>query len=397
MKRKLIIIGSALGILFLAITLAGMFAGQKKMPEDRQPVAVVKTVQTKKVAYKEIQTDVVSYGRVQTAENLDLLSEVSGRMYQGKVRLKEGQRFNKGDLLFYIDDTEPVLSLKSEKSNFLRDLAGILPDLKVDFNESFDKWNDYFNSLDVDKTFGPLPEVKSEKEKVFLATQGIYSAFYSIKSAEARIAKHRYYAPFTGSIMEVSMQSGSFINPGTSIGKIMRTGVHELKVSVETKDVPWIQTNSPVTIYSEEMSQSWQGVVTRVSDYVNQNTQSVDVFIAIDSKGKKIYDGQFFRASIPAQTITNGMIMPRNAIYNGNEVFVVQDTLLKARTIQVIRLAEDEAIIEGLKEGEDLVIEPMIGAYNNMVVNKREQKDIDLEIGGTEEATESGQSPTASN
>lgn len=397
MKRKLIITLSSLGILALAFALASIFAGQKEEPKDKTPVAVKKTVETKKVNYQTIQTNVVSYGRVQTAQTLDLLSEVSGRMYQGSVRLKEGQRFNKGELLFYIDDLEPSLNLKSLKSNFLRDLAGILPDLKVDFNENFETWNKYFGTLDIDKKFAPLPKVNSEKERIFLATKGIYSSYYTIKSTEARLAKHRYYAPFSGSIMQVNMQSGSFINPGVSIGKIMRTGIHELKVAVETKDIPWIQVNSPVKIYSDEMDQYWDGEVTRISDFVNQNTQSVDVFISIQSDGKKIYDGQFFQAAIPARTIQDGMIMPRNAIYNGDEVFVVQDSLLKMRKIKVIRLADEEAIISGLERGEDLVIEPLIGAFNNMIVEKREKKDIDLEIGSSKETANQGQSPTASN
>ena len=395
MRRKLTIILSSVGILALAFALAGFFAGQKEEPEDKTPLAVKKTVQTRKVNYETIQTNVVSFGRVETAQTLDLLSEVSGRMYQGNIRLKAGQRFSKGDLLFYIDDTEPTLNLKSQKSNFLRDLAGILPDLKVDFGDNYETWIEYFNSLDIDKKFGTLPEVESEKEKVFLATKGIYSSFYSIKSAEARLDKHRYYAPFDGSIMEVSLQSGSFINPGVSIGKVMRRGVHELKVAVETKDIPWIKVNSPVKIYSDEMNQYWDGEVSRISDFVNQNTQSVDVFIAIKSSGSKIYDGQFFQAAIPARTVKDGMIMPRNAIYNGNEVFVVEDTLLKVRKINVIRLAEDDAIISGLEKDEDLVIEPIIGGFNNMVVNKQEVRDIDFELGEVKESA--GQSPTVSN
>ncbi|MEP1033219.1 efflux RND transporter periplasmic adaptor subunit [Ekhidna sp.] len=398
MKRKLIIIVSSIGILLLAFLLAGIFADQKEDPKDKRPVAVVKTVQTKKVSYQTIQTDVISYGRVQTAQTLDLLSEVSGRMYQGRVRLKEGEKFKKGDLLFYIDDKEPALNLKSQKSNFLRDLAGILPDLKVDFTGNFNAWNSYFNSLDIDKKFGPFPEAGSEKEKIFLATKGIYSAYYTIKSVEARLDKHRYYAPFDGSIMQVNLQSGSFINPGVSIGKIMRRGVHELKIAIETRDIPWIKSDSPVKIYSDEMDQYWEGRVTRISDFVNQNTQSVDVFIAIQSSSdKKIYDGQFFQAAIPARTVKDGMIMPRNAIFNGNEVFVVEDTLLKVRKINVIRLADEEAIISGLDRGQDLVIEPLIGGFNNMVVEKQEVKDIDLELGDANETASTGQSPASSN
>ena len=387
MKRKLIIVGSAVGIIILSVMMAGFFAGQKQDPELKKPQIVKKTVLTKKVNYDQLNTEIVTYGRVETAQSLDLLSEVSGRMFQGKIRLKEGQAFKKGTLLFFVDDEEASLNLKSQKSNFLRDLANILPDLKVDFSDNFDSWQSYFNSLDIEKKFKDLPKTKSNKEKTFLATKGIYSAFYSIKSAEVRLAKHRYYAPFDGSIMQVNTQSGSFVNTGTNIGKIIRAGVHELKVAVETKDIPWIIANAPVKIYSEETQQYWDGEVTRISDYVNQNTQSVDVFIAIQSNGQRIYDGQFFQAAIPSRTVTDGMIMPRNAIYNGSEVFVVKDSLLKVREVNVIRLSNEDAIFNGLQEGDDLVIEPLIGAYNNMIVQKREQSDIDLEL-GEEQKTE---------
>ena len=380
MKRKLIIIGSALGILVLAIVLAGVFAGQKEEPKDQKPPVALKTVETRKVNYESVQTSVVTYGRVETAQSLDLLSEVPGRMYQGKVRLKEGQRFSKGTLLFYVDDEEATLNLKSQKSNFLRDLAAILPDIKIDFGNNYDTWQQYFNALDIDKKFPELPKSKSEKEKTFLATKGIFSTYYTIKSAEVRLEKHRYYAPFDGSIMAVNMQSGSYVNAGSNIGRVIRSGLHELKVSVETKDIPWIQQNAPVEIYSDETQQYWKGTVTRISDYVNQNTQSVDVFIAIQSNGQRIYDGQFFQAAIPARTVTNGMIMPRNAIYNGDEVFIVEDSLLKVKQVNVLRLTDEDAIFNGLQEGDDLVVEPLIGGYNNMKVQKRELNDIDLEL-----------------
>ena len=386
MKRKLIIVGSSLGILVFAFGLAAYFSSQKKEPEIEKPPVPKKIVQTKSVRYDDIQTDIVAYGRVEPAQSLDLLAEVSGRMFQGKVRLKEGQNFLKGALLFYIDDREAAFELKSDKSNFLRDLASILPDLKLDFSDNYDVWNAYFNSLDIHGSFADLPRLKSEKERIFLATKGIFSSFYSIKSSEIKLTKHKFYAPFNGSITEVSLQSGSFVNPGARIGKIIRSQAHELKVAVESEDILWVQQNSPVKVYSDKTRQYWNGKVVRISDYINQNTQSVDVFIAIESNGqrKRIYDGQFFRAAIPAGKVVNGMILPRNAIYNKDEVFVVQDSLLAVRKVNVMRLMEENAIVNGLDEGTNVVIEQLIGAYNNMEVEKREQKEMETEIGKLE-------------
>jgi len=375
------ILGITLGVLVLAFGMSFFFAGQKEAPEMKKPPVVKKYVKTVPVSYEDIQTHVMAFGRVQTAQSLDLLSEVSGRMFEGQVRLKEGQNFRKGTLLFYIDDKEATLTLKSQKSNFLRDIAAILPDMKIDHSGNFEAWEAYFASIDINKDLPELPEAKSEKEKTFMATKGIYSTFYTIKSAEERLKKYRYYAPFDGSISEVNMESGAFINPGTKIGTIIKTGSHELKVSVETKDIPWVQLGTPVEIYSEETQQSWTGEVIRMSDFVNQNTQSVDVFISIEPGKQKIYDGQFIQSAIPARKVENGMIIPRSALYNSNEVFVVEDTLLKVKQVFVHRTMDENVIISGLEVGEDLVVEPLVSAHNNMIVFKLEQKDIDRETG----------------
>ncbi|MEQ6165667.1 MULTISPECIES: HlyD family efflux transporter periplasmic adaptor subunit [unclassified Ekhidna] len=397
MKKRQSIILIAAGIIVASFGISEYLGSLKEEPVVRKPPQAKKYVTTTPVRYKDLKTDVITFGRVENAQVLDLISEVSGRMSQGSVRLKEGESFKKGTLIYKINDEEASLNLKSQKSNFLRDLAGILPDLKIDFGDNYDKWQAYFEALDIEKSFPELPEVKSTKEKTFLATKGIYSSYYSIKSSEAQLAKYRYYAPFSGSIMEVAMQSGSFVNPGTRIGKILRSGVYEMKASVETRDIPWIQVGSPVEIYSKESQQYWKGEVTRISDYVNQNTQSVDVFITIYPNGQKIYDGQFFQAAIPARTVKDGMIMPRNAIYNGNEVFVLEDSLLKKKSINVVRLSEEDAIFNGLEQGQELVVEPLLGAYNNMKAFKRPEQDINLETGESNDvqlSSDAGQAST---
>lgn len=377
-KRQLVILLIAASTLFGSYLAKTFFAGMKEEPKQKKQIKAKKYVKTQPVHYSTIETNVVAYGRVQSAQNVDLLSEVSGRMYEGSIRLKEGQKFKKGTLLFYIDDREASLDLKSQKSNFLRDLAAILPDFKVDYSKSFETWNTYFNSIDLGKDLPELPSPDSEKEKTFLATQGIFSTYYNIKSAEVRLKKYRYYAPFDGSVTEVIMQSGSFISPGTRIGKISQTNVQEIKIAIETKEIPWVQEGSVATLMSDETNAILQGEVVRVSDYVNENTQSVDAYLKIFPSANKIYDGQFLQASIPAQSIENGMVIPRSVIYNGNEVFVLEDTLLKVHQIDIYRLVEEEAIVSGIEEGMDLVVEPLVNAHNNMTAFKLEKVETDL-------------------
>lgn len=379
-KRQIIILSISFTIVAGAVVLSMFLSGQKDPPKKARIIPAKKYVQTTVVEYKDIQTNVEAYGRVETAQSLDLVSEVAGRMYRGSVALKEGTRFSKGALLFKIDATEAELNLKSQKSNFLKDLAAIMPDLNLDFNGDYQKWVEFYEKVDINDPLPKLPGNITEKEKTFLATKGIFTSYYTIQSAEVRLKKYNYYAPFDGSIIEVTQESGAFINPGVKIGRIIRSGLHELKVSVDTRDIPWIREGAETSVFSEETQQKWTGVVTRISDFVNLNTQSVDVYIAIRPSEDRIYDGQFLQASIPAEVIKDGMVIPRNAIYNGNEVFVLEDTLLKRKEINIHRMSENMAIFSGLEEGSEMVSEPLINAHNNMVAFKLEEdKDINME------------------
>jgi len=383
--RQLIIIGAGISMIALAIIASSVLGGMKEPPEMKKPPKIKKYVKTETVKYGAIPTQVVAHGRVRTAESLDVIAEVSGRMFRGSVPLKEGQSFRKGTLLYRVDDTETKLNLQSQKSNFLKDLAAILPDLKIDFPDSYETWEEYFNSINLDKKLPKLPDYKTNKEKTFLATKNIFSTYYTIKSAEANLEKYYFYAPFDGTISQVNLQSGSFVNPGSNIAKILRSDKLEIKVDVSADQIHWIEKGAETAIIDEN-GRSWTGKVTRIGEFVNENTQSIDVHIALQSKGERLFDGQYLEAKIPGKYINNGMLIPRNAIFNGNEVFVLKDSLLKVREIKIHKTNTETAIFSGLASGEEVVVEPLINAHNNMKAYKlEEKKDIDVESKSSKE------------
>ena len=176
------------------------------------------------------------------------------------------------------------------------------------------------------------------------------------------------------------MQSGSFVNPGNKIGTVLRSDRLELKVDVGVADIDWVEMGSEAEVVTEAGS-SWSGTVERVGEFVNQNTQSIDVYIALNQKrDQKLYDGEYLESTIPGKIIENGMVMPRNAIFEGNKVFILQDSVLKVKEINILKVNPETAVFHGLAENTELVVEPLINAHNNMRAYKLEEKgDIDIE------------------
>ncbi|MEM8888886.1 MAG: efflux transporter periplasmic adaptor subunit, partial [Bacteroidota bacterium] len=180
--RRALVSGVIAVLILLAGSSLGDYFGSRKSPVRQMSIRESrKAVKVNQVEYKSRELSLSGLGRVVSENAIDLITEIQGVIKPGSVYLKRGQRFSKGQVLFKVDDTEARLTLSSQKSNFLTAIAGILPDLKVDYTDEFGKWESYLDSIDVEKALPPLPEINNAKEKVFLSTKNILNQYYSIR------------------------------------------------------------------------------------------------------------------------------------------------------------------------------------------------------------------------
>lgn len=374
MGRKLLIVLGVLGILGLSFGAMTMLSEQKPEAKKETKPEARRYVQTSKVNYKNVPTALVAFGRVNSSLPLDIITEVSGKILQGSIALKEGQRFRKGTLLFKVDNTEAKLRLQASKSNFLKDIAGILPDLKIDYPESYNAWQEYFNAIEVDQELPELPKYKSPKEKTFFATKNIFNSYYTIKSSEVNLRKHNVYAPFSGTISEVQLQIGSYTNPGGKVAKVSKSSNLELKVAVEPNDIRWVKIGTEIKVNTEDGLQEWTGKVVRIGDILNTNTQALDVFVQLRAGKQKLYEGMYLKATIPGSKVSKAMEIPRNVLVGTDKVYTLQDSLLKIMPVEVHKLNNETAIISGLSEEAEMIMEPVIGAYEDMKIFRVEDQ-----------------------
>ncbi len=360
-------IGSIL-ILFLGSSIMGRLASRKppvrqlSVRENRKPVRVAA------VNYEPREVSISGLGKVVSESAFNLVAEVQGEILSGAVPLKRGQRFRSGQILFRVNDQEARLSLAAQKSNFQTAIAGILPDLRVDHAESFSAWESYFNDFDPEEILPDLPEVGDQKLKVFLSTQGIFNQYYQIKSAEERLSKYVVRAPFSGSFIEVNQEVNSVINPGGQVARIARSNRLELEVPVRTADLEFVRAGLAVDVYSEQEDNTWPGRIARVGSVVDPQTQSVNVYINFNPLNQVVYEGQYLRTEMPGKRKLEVMEIPRNVVVNQNEVYVVQDSLLHIKPVRIEKLNKETIYISGLDQGEFIVMEPLISAYENMPV-----------------------------
>jgi multidrug efflux pump subunit AcrA (membrane-fusion protein) len=367
MKRSTTIFVPAAILVVGALAMYG-FLGLKPETAKRPPETRAKVVATEVVALQSVPTAVAAFGRVATAQPVMLYAEVSGKLEPGDIPFQPSQSFQKGDLLVKVDDRQARLDLNTAVSDLMTALATVLPEIKVDFPDEYQVWQDYFNSLEFGQRIAPLPETENARIKLFLARFNVYRLFFTVQDLEIRLEKHKFRAPFDGSIVSVDLRVGSAVRNGSLLGRIINLQDMEVAVPVEARDVPWIDRAAPVTFRSTEMAGQWAGRIVRIGSDIDTRTQTVEVYMAIENGGEvSLLNNVFLEAHIPGRAVESAIAVPPKAIYDDRYVYLIVDGKLERREITVARREIERVIVtEGLHNGDTLVTEIMQGVAPGM-------------------------------
>ena len=369
MRKVIITITMVIVILVLSGAIMGALSKMKAAQDKKARVERLVHAKVVEVEYNDIISEIEHTGRVSSQHVINISSEVSGKIQQGNIPLLKGQSFKKGDLLFKINSEEMYLNVQAQKSRFLNLLANILPDIKIDYPERYEEWFAFFSSIKLNENISDLPEFKSEKEKIFLASKNILNDYFTIKANEARLRKYNIYAPYSGSIINLNAEPGAIANPGAVLASIIRTDKLEVEVPLSAEQASWIKIGDEVNLVSENNLESWTGKVNRKAGFVDAKTQSVAVFIQVNSSNKnKIYQGQYLRVQLNTKTEKNVMEIPRSAVFNGNEVYLVKNGVLKKEKIKVHKFLTESVIFSGLTKGDSIITNTLVHAEEELKV-----------------------------
>jgi RND family efflux transporter MFP subunit len=221
----------------------------------------------------------------------------------------------------------------------------------------------------VDEPLPRLPEIADETLKIFLASRNVISEYYQIKRDELQLERRTLLAPFNGTFKEVYMETGAFTNAGGRVARAIQTDQLEMEVPLLRDDAVWIQLGDPVTVIAPGTQDRWEGTVIRKGQFVDENTQRQTVFVRINSRGgRELLSGEYLPVRFPVRPIQNVMEIPRNSVFNTNEVFVVRNGRLAKEKINVVKENERTLIFNGLPEGDSIVVQQLINVSEGTLV-----------------------------
>lgn len=369
--RKIIL--SVLGILFIIVAffIAKSLISSKNRPK---PVVqkVVKTVFVDTVKNKTIEIIIPANGSLVAQNRIELFSEVQGVFNGGSNAFKPGQKFSKGQALIRINSGEYYASVQSAKSNLYNSIAAIMPDLRLDFPNIFQKWQNYLNQFDLNKTTPALPKIDSDKENYFITGRSIISNYYNVKNLEERLSKYNIYAPFDGVLTEALVTKGTLVRNGQKLGEFIDPSVYEMEVAISKTYADLLKVGETVQLNNIDTNKTYKGEVVRINGNIDATTQTITAFIEVKDEGLK--EGQYLEAKLNAKDEPDAIEVDRNLLLDNNKMFVLKDSLLDVIEVKPVHFTDTKMVVKGIPNNTIILKRQVPGAYAGMLVTPYEEK-----------------------
>jgi len=306
-------------------------------------------------------------GRLSAYNKIEIYAEVGGRLLSTDRPFKVGSRFNNGSVLLNIDREEAKLNLLSQKSSLINAITQMMPDLKIDYPESFANWSNYLNSFDVNQTLKEFPVAVNERETFFINSRNLRTQFYNIKSLENRLSKYVVYAPFTGVITEAQITPGSLVRAGQKMGSLMELGNYELEATVSLDELKYMKVGQSVQLTSDALNGTWKGRISRISDMIDANSQSVLAYISV--KNSNLKEGLYLKGILEGIAIDKVTKVSANQVVERKYILGIENDKFKRYDVEVLFANSDYMLVRGLSDGLLLPTKNIIGASEGKSVN----------------------------
>ena len=122
-----------------------------------------------------------------------------------------------------------------------------------------------------------------------------------------------------------------------------------------------MKVGETVKLKNLEGTQQYSGKVSRINAAINQGSQTVSVFIDVESD--KVKEGMYLEALIEAQQEEDAIEIARRLVNDQKEIFVVKDSVLDLLQVDPVYFTDKTAIIKGIKNGDRYFGAPGAGGH----------------------------------
>lgn len=228
---------------------------------------------------------------------------------------------------------------------------------------------------------------KTRQQKVIGLTAQIKDLKEQLQEVEATIAACKVTAPFTGIVIDKTIDPGSFVSPGRPVLKIAVTDVYRVWVRLPTELAETLKLGQEVPIEQGQTAKPWQ--VTAIHPTIDPLTQTRTVILQprTSESNNSFIAGERVNALFPTPNQESGFWLPVTSLTKEIDglwsVYLVETIKGKPTIVrcyvEVIDVRKDQVLVSGdLRKGMFVVVAGLHRIVPGQIVSLVEKKKSSL-------------------
>jgi RND family efflux transporter MFP subunit len=169
-------------------------------------------------------------------------------------------------------------------------------------------------------------------------------------------------APFDGAIRDRLANAGDYVAAGTPVAVLVRIHPLRLKLAVPERESAGVKVGQPVELTVEGDPIRHTGRIARMSPAITEANRTLLVEAEVPNPDGSLRPGSFARAEIVVEAADPAVLVPASAIVTfagiDKVIGVENGKAVEKRVKTGRRSGERVEIVEGVKAGEEVVLEP---------------------------------------
>lgn len=336
--------------------------------KPQEPDPVIPEVDVWHAEPRTLRLNVTSQGVVTPREEIDLVSEVAGKVVQAHSALVSGGFFKSGEVLLTIDPRDYDYDIVAAQAR-IAEAKRVLISEQAQVAQAQSEWQALGQ--------GEASELALRKPQLAEAEAKLQAAQADLAKAKLNRSRCELRAPFAGRVLTKQAGVGQFLAAGSVVARIYASDVAEVRLPVSNEqlaflNVPLSQSNaaaqsSPVVTIRAELAgrqHQWSGRIVRSEAALSDDSsqwylvaQFANPFQSIADK-PPLLKGLFVQAEIEGAERSSLYRLPRIAVSPRQTVTIVnREQRLEIRPVQVLRSDAESSIVDaGLNPGDRVVI-----------------------------------------
>lgn len=298
--------------------------------------------QTKNIKPVSYRIKFGATGVVEAKSNIDIISQVSGRIISVSENFFRGGHFSKKEILFEIDPRDFQLAVEAQKA----EVAKARRAFNIEQAESQAAIEEWRLANGDEKP----PLLVARKPQIDEAWANLEAAKASFEQANLDLERTKFSLPFDGIVLESSIGQGQYITSGQAYGQVFNKQDLEVKVSLQDQQLEWLlSTPNPeiniTTSYRGE-TRTYKGVLKRSASSIEADTRFASLrFGFADEASPDLLPGVFADIEIHGPNLNNVMVLPAEALQVDGQIWVIKDNKFKAWEPEIIYSDDNNIVV----------------------------------------------------